>query len=274
MVDTKNPAIAAYLAEVARAKRKAQESREAREGMEEAFSTLSVKQGQTQGSREAASTARATYGIIESKDGGLELRLPPAPREPDPGDCCQSGCNPCILITYQEMLESYNKNIDKLREEYARLLEVRHHLDFAHPIDSSGDNRPLLHSSTPSPSPSPSSVIASPVEASVPAIDASALITPLAFHNIRIHAVHNPSPFTIIFELEWTREQLPLVCGQHVHVRVPLPSRTGCYRSEDSEKPAQVITRPFTPVFRTDAAGVDRACLYIRVGRGCRVLAY
>ncbi|MCW5581518.1 MAG: oxidoreductase-like protein [Luteimonas sp.] len=40
--------------------------------------------------------------------------LPPEP--PLPGDCCDSGCDPCVLETYTEELQHY-------RERLARWLE-------------------------------------------------------------------------------------------------------------------------------------------------------
>jgi hypothetical protein len=32
---------------------------------------------------------------------------PQAPRAPEPGECCQSGCEPCIYDTYWDAMERY-----------------------------------------------------------------------------------------------------------------------------------------------------------------------
>lgn len=34
---------------------------------------------------------------------------PLPPREPEPGECCQSGCAPCVYDRYWEALERYEK---------------------------------------------------------------------------------------------------------------------------------------------------------------------
>jgi hypothetical protein len=42
---------------------------------------------------------------------------PRPPREPDPWECCQSGCDPCIYDRYRQELEAYER---ALREWEAR----------------------------------------------------------------------------------------------------------------------------------------------------------
>jgi len=41
---------------------------------------------------------------------------PSPPQPPAPGECCESGCDPCVLDTYAEELRHY-------REQLARWLE-------------------------------------------------------------------------------------------------------------------------------------------------------
>jgi cytochrome-b5 reductase len=42
-------------------------------------------------------------------------RLPRPPREPDPEDCCGSGCEPCVFEIYQERLERWRERCRALR---------------------------------------------------------------------------------------------------------------------------------------------------------------
>lgn len=34
---------------------------------------------------------------------------PLPPREPEPGECCQSGCEPCVYDRYWEALDRYER---------------------------------------------------------------------------------------------------------------------------------------------------------------------
>ena len=36
---------------------------------------------------------------------------PEPPREPEPGECCQSGCEPCVYDRYWEALERYEQSL-------------------------------------------------------------------------------------------------------------------------------------------------------------------
>lgn len=36
-----------------------------------------------------------------------DVPKPQPPREPDPGDCCGTGCIPCVMDIYAEALEEY-----------------------------------------------------------------------------------------------------------------------------------------------------------------------
>ncbi|KAJ2005979.1 NADH-cytochrome b5 reductase-like [Coemansia thaxteri] len=96
-----NPAVLAVLEEIARAKERAEER------------------------RRAAATAAAgeQYGVIRSGSSGeVVLRLPPAPLQPAPDDCCHSGCTPCILDAYRDRLHAYSEDVKALRAQYERVL--------------------------------------------------------------------------------------------------------------------------------------------------------
>jgi hypothetical protein len=34
---------------------------------------------------------------------------PEPPREPEPGECCQSGCDPCVFDRYWDALDRYER---------------------------------------------------------------------------------------------------------------------------------------------------------------------
>ncbi|KFN48849.1 hypothetical protein N790_05635 [Arenimonas malthae CC-JY-1] len=36
---------------------------------------------------------------------------PVEPEKPLPGDCCDGGCNPCVLDTYAEAMEHYRERL-------------------------------------------------------------------------------------------------------------------------------------------------------------------
>jgi hypothetical protein len=41
--------------------------------------------------------------------------LPPKPDPPDPGDCCGSGCQRCVLDIYDEQLTAWEEAVAALR---------------------------------------------------------------------------------------------------------------------------------------------------------------
>ncbi len=43
---------------------------------------------------------------------------PIAPESPLPGDCCDSGCDPCVLDTYTEELQYYREQLAKWLERH------------------------------------------------------------------------------------------------------------------------------------------------------------
>ncbi|WP_244140111.1 oxidoreductase-like domain-containing protein [Caballeronia sp. BCC1704] len=45
---------------------------------------------------------------------------PTPPERPAPGDCCQSGCNPCVFDIYQEALERYQAQLRDWEARHAR----------------------------------------------------------------------------------------------------------------------------------------------------------
>ena len=51
---------------------------------------------------------------------GPELPRPPA--KPDPAECCNGGCNPCILDSYDVALERWEARVRALGHDPAELL--------------------------------------------------------------------------------------------------------------------------------------------------------
>ena len=52
-------------------------------------------------------------------DPALEPR-PEPPREPEPGESCQSGCEPCVYDRYWEALDRYERALREWRERHGR----------------------------------------------------------------------------------------------------------------------------------------------------------
>jgi hypothetical protein len=45
-------------------------------------------------------------------------REPQPPREPEPGECCQSGCNPCVYDRYWDDFSLYEKALREWRQRH------------------------------------------------------------------------------------------------------------------------------------------------------------
>ena len=43
---------------------------------------------------------------------------PRPPEKPLPGDCCDGGCDNCVLVAYTEALEAYGKELAAWRERH------------------------------------------------------------------------------------------------------------------------------------------------------------
>lgn len=43
---------------------------------------------------------------------------PLPPEKPLPGDCCETGCDPCVFTEYAEELEEYAKRLAAWRERH------------------------------------------------------------------------------------------------------------------------------------------------------------
>ena len=58
-------------------------------------------------------------------DTGNTAQTPPdprptPPRAPDAGECCQSGCEPCVYDIYWEALERYEKALGDWEARHAK----------------------------------------------------------------------------------------------------------------------------------------------------------
>ena len=52
-------------------------------------------------------------------DGQPDPR-PMPPRTPDPDECCQSGCDPCVYDAYWEAVEEYEKALAEWETRHAK----------------------------------------------------------------------------------------------------------------------------------------------------------
>ena len=43
---------------------------------------------------------------------------PVEPEKPLPGDCCDGGCDPCVLDTYAEAMAHYREQLARWRERH------------------------------------------------------------------------------------------------------------------------------------------------------------
>lgn len=44
-----------------------------------------------------------------------KLELPPRPKSPLPGDCCGSGCTPCVMDIHEQELKMWEKECEQIR---------------------------------------------------------------------------------------------------------------------------------------------------------------
>ncbi|MFO7858107.1 MAG: oxidoreductase-like domain-containing protein [Ectothiorhodospiraceae bacterium] len=45
-------------------------------------------------------------------------RLPPKPQPPDPSECCNSGCEPCVFELYEDALERWEARVERIRQRW------------------------------------------------------------------------------------------------------------------------------------------------------------
>jgi hypothetical protein len=45
-----------------------------------------------------------------------DIKIPVKPNEPEIEDCCGTGCRPCVFDIYENKLEKYEKEIEKIVE--------------------------------------------------------------------------------------------------------------------------------------------------------------
>jgi hypothetical protein len=50
-------------------------------------------------------------------DPDLGVKLPPKPDKPADGDCCGTGCNPCIMTLYQMKLRTWKKTVKQIKAD-------------------------------------------------------------------------------------------------------------------------------------------------------------
>lgn len=46
--------------------------------------------------------------------------LPPPPERPDPEECCNSGCVPCIMDYYEEAMERWRDKVAAIKRQRAQ----------------------------------------------------------------------------------------------------------------------------------------------------------
>ncbi|KAJ1955148.1 hypothetical protein IWQ62_005595 [Dispira parvispora] len=108
-----NPQVLEYLQEVARLKEKAQQHAPKCEPASDQTNLTTTLSTQPE---------PCLVGIYK-ENGTLKLRLPRTPTPPGPDDCCQSGCTPCILESYQDELLAHKQVVAALQEEYTAQLK-------------------------------------------------------------------------------------------------------------------------------------------------------
>ncbi|KAJ2515131.1 NADH-cytochrome b5 reductase-like [Coemansia sp. RSA 2049] len=224
-----NPAVQAVLEEIARAKQRAAERKREQETKE----------------KEASQ-----YGVVKQADGSVVLRLPPAPEKPDPGDCCNSGCSPCIMDMYWDRMRAHKALVSRLEERYRRIIVNGSETDMKEEeaVDAAEQNAVLLD--------------------------------PLMFKRVRVlHVDELDGRFGRAIVLEATARDFALPLGQHIHIRAHTesgPANQGEDQDQDQDQAGScsTLTRPFTPVMLQAADGVDRPHLLVRLYEGNAMSAY
>ncbi|KAJ2658735.1 NADH-cytochrome b5 reductase-like [Coemansia sp. RSA 1200] len=222
-----NQAVQTVLEEIARAKQRAAERQRKQETKEK--------------EKEEASQ----YGVVRQSDGTVVLRLPPAPEKPEPGDCCNSGCSPCIMDMYWDRMRTHKALVRRLEEQYRRILN------------------------------------GSEEEAVDAAEQKVALLDPLMFKRVRVmHVDELDGRFGRAVVLEATARDFALSLGQHIHIRAHTENgaaKQGEDQDQDQDQDQEgcsILTRPFTPVMLQAADGVDRPHLLVRLYEGNAMSAY
>ncbi|KAJ1918091.1 hypothetical protein H4219_002812 [Mycoemilia scoparia] len=289
MAVNENPIIAQYLAEVARAKKRAEEKKQQETLLKDAFDTkVKIEYNNQSAVSKEGKKLRPVYGIIKTSDSKYELRLPPPPQRPGPEDCCQNGCVPCIMDTYRETLEEYEAKVAKLKTEYAKLCTTTSgpakivDRDTATGTSGSFDQVPkneIIHCDEEDIGENYDGCLLCECGESTAScacnkdgkIDGRPEfpINPLTFRSLSIHSIHNPSPSSIIIELDWIIDDVvsskALECGWHIHIRVPIHRTQPTSGTQNGSSHTSLITRAFTPVFVPISETSRRACLYIRL---------
>ncbi|KAJ1658135.1 hypothetical protein IWQ61_002579 [Dispira simplex] len=106
-----NPQVLEYLREVARLKEKAQQHVSKCDATDDRNNITMTP---------SAQPTPCLVGIYREND---TLRLPQTPTPPGPDDCCQSGCTPCILESYQDELLAHKQVVAALQTEYTAQLK-------------------------------------------------------------------------------------------------------------------------------------------------------
>ncbi|KAJ2504119.1 NADH-cytochrome b5 reductase-like [Coemansia sp. RSA 2049] len=223
-----NPAVQAVLEEIARAKQRAAERKRKQETKE----------------KEASQ-----YGVVKQADGSVVLRLPPAPEKPEPGDCCNSGCSPCIMDMYWDRMRTHKALVSRLEERYRQIV-----------LNGSSEEEKGKE------------VVVGAAEQKV------VLLDPLMFKRVRVmHVDELDGRFGRAIVLEATARDFALPLGQHIHIRAHTESGSAKQGEDQDQNQAgscSTLTRPFTPVMLQAADGVDRPHLLVRLYEGNAMSAY
>ncbi|KAJ1965447.1 NADH-cytochrome b5 reductase-like [Dipsacomyces acuminosporus] len=159
-----NPAVLALYEEIARAKKRAAAKRKAEEERK-----------------------NGVYGVIQQGDE-VVLKLPPPPPKPLPGDCCNSGCTPCIKDTYWAAMQDYNAEVDALKRHYEMVLRGESTQTMPQRRRRSSGLLP-------------------------------GYLDPLRFTTIRILSIVRMNDYSMTLVLNATARDFLLAAGEHIHIR-------------------------------------------------------